>query len=212
MKCDCLYTVGLLWVGVGIFTLSILSSEFATAIMFDRFPEEGQPLTIAWTVLWKNAYQRYSRLWINLARSADISDDEAKDLVHNVIASILEAPSRQISSMEHARNYVAKSVLNRVKGLRFRRSKRFGWEDEMEKRFAVHQDDCTSDDRKKREVLRHAVSKLTNKDFHILKLRFYSGFTLAQSGEILGMPISTIASREAVILRRMRLELHKNGF
>jgi RNA polymerase sigma factor (sigma-70 family) len=180
--------------------------------MLDRIPEVGPQATSTWSALWKTAYQRYCRLWINLARSADISEDEAKDLVHNVIISILEEPTRPIQSLEHARNYVAKSVLNRVKGLRIRRGKRFGWADEMEKRFAVHQDEATGDERKKRDLLRSAVMNLPRRDFSILKLRFYSGFTLAQSSEILGMPISTIASREAVILRRIRLQLHKHGF
>lgn len=180
--------------------------------MFDRIPDVGPPSTLAWSALWNTAYIRYSRLWINLARSADISDDEARDLVHNVITGILEEPTRQIRSLEHARNYVAKSVLNRVKGLRFRRGRRFGWADEMENRFAVHQDELTFDEVKKRELLRVAVMKLPRRDFNILKLRFYSGFTLAQSSEILGMPISTIASREAVILQRIRMKLHKSGF
>jgi DNA-directed RNA polymerase specialized sigma24 family protein len=43
-------------------------------------------------------------------------------------------------------------------------------------------------------------------------MRFYGGYTLAQTSKLLGMPISTIASREAAILRKIRIRLHKKGF
>jgi DNA-directed RNA polymerase specialized sigma24 family protein len=43
-------------------------------------------------------------------------------------------------------------------------------------------------------------------------MRFFSGFTLAQVGEFLNMPISTVKSREDAILRKMRKKLHRSGF
>jgi RNA polymerase sigma factor (sigma-70 family) len=180
--------------------------------MFEQVPKMSCPIPLDWSALWDLAYQRYFRLWFNLAKSVDISDDEAKDLVHSVIASILAEPSRPISSLEHARNYVAKGVLNRAKGLRMRQGKRTGWVQEIECRFAVHQDEMNRDESLRRERLRRAVNHLSRKDFNILKFRFYSGFTLAESAQILGMPISTIASREAVILRQLRKRLRRYGF
>ena len=97
--------------------------------MFDQIPDKGTLSSSAWSALWNAAYHKYFRLWINLARSGDVSEDEAKDLVQTVITGILSEPSRHFSSLEHARNYVAKSVLNRVKGLRLRRGRRSSWED-----------------------------------------------------------------------------------
>ena len=77
---------------------------------------------LAWSALWGTAYRKYFRLWTTLARSAEISDDEAKDIVHTVVTGIIAEPTREFHSLEHARNYVAKSVLNRVKAYRFARA------------------------------------------------------------------------------------------
>jgi RNA polymerase sigma factor (sigma-70 family) len=180
--------------------------------MSDTVAEKDPSTDLVWSALWKTAYQRYFRLWMNLARSAEISDDDAKDVVQNVVAGIIAEPSRHFESLEHARNYVAKSVLNRVKAHKARGSRRCAWEDDVERRFAVNQADYEGDDRVRRDALRRAIRRLPRRDFNILKMRFYSGFTLAQTGQLLSMPISTVASREAVILRKIRMKLRKNGF
>ena len=167
---------------------------------------------LAWSALWGTAYRKYFRLWTTLARSAEISDDEAKDIVHTVVTGIIAEPTREFHSLEHARNYVAKSVLNRVKAYKVRKSRRSGWEEEAELASSVTPDEYPGDERRTRDALRKIIRHLVRRDFNILKLRFYSGFTLTQVSELLGMPISTIASREAVILRRIREKLRKNGF
>ena len=167
---------------------------------------------LEWQALWSAAYQRYVRLWINLARSADIPFEEARDVVQNVVAGIIAEPSRRFESLEHARNYVAKSVLNRAKGYKSRMRKRTPWEDVVESKFAVLEEEFAGDEKARREELRSAIRALSKKDFDILKMRFYGGYTLAQTSKLLGMPISTIASREAAILRKIRIRLHKKGF
>ena len=159
-----------------------------------------------------SAYRKYFRLWAKLARGAGLTEDEANDVVHSVIAAILSDPKRRFESLEHARNYVAKSVLNRVKVVNARSRRITPWEENVEGRFAVIPDDCPGDQQKERMALQKAVQKLPRRDFDILKMRFFSGFTLAQVGSILGMPISTVKSREDVILRRMRVQLRKSGF
>ena len=159
-----------------------------------------------------SAYKKYFRLWAKLARGAGLTEDEANDVVHSVIAGILSDPKRRFESLEHVRNYIAKSVLNRVKVVNARSRRITCWEEEVEARFAVTQDDCPGDQYKERKALQKAVQSLPRRDFDILKMRFYSGFTLAQVGSILGMPISTVKSREDVILRRIRVQLRRYGF
>jgi RNA polymerase sigma factor (sigma-70 family) len=161
--------------------------------------------------LWDAAFTKYYRLWLNLARSAEVSDDEAKDIVHGVLVAILSDPGRQFVSLEHARNYVAKGVLNRVKGLKMRSMRRVRLTDVSETRFAVDPDVSSTEDQQTRSALRRAVQKLNRRDFTILKLRFYSGFTLAQTSMIMSIPLSTIASREGVILTKIRERLRKWG-
>jgi RNA polymerase sigma factor (sigma-70 family) len=180
--------------------------------MFEQTPRNDLAAELQTSPLWNAAYRRYFRLWTNLARGGNLTEDEAKDVVHTVLLSILVDRSRRFESMEHARNYVAKSVLNRVKLIRVRGQKRIGWEETHEIRIAVIPDDHPGDDARRRKALSNALRKLGRKDFNILKLRFYSGFTLLQTSEILGIPISTIKSREDVILRKIRDRLRKNGF
>jgi len=162
--------------------------------------------------MWTAAYRKYFGLWTNLARSSGLSEDESKDVVQSIIAGILCEPRKDFESVDHVRNYVAKSVFNRVKVVKARNGRKTGWMDETEIRFAVLPDDLSGDEVKLRQSLCAAVRRLTRKDFNILKMRFFSGFTLAQVGEIMGMPISTVKSREDAILRRIRGRLHRCGF
>ena len=162
--------------------------------------------------MWNAAYRKYFGLWTNLARSSGLSEDESKDVVQSIIAGILCEPKKAFESVDHVRNYVAKSVFNRVKVVKARNGKKTGWMEDTEIRFAVLPDDHCGDDQKLRNSLCNAVRRLTRKDFNILKMRFFSGFTLAQVGEIMGMPISTVKSREDAILRKIRNNLHRSGF
>jgi RNA polymerase sigma factor (sigma-70 family) len=181
--------------------------------MAEELPNVETPFPqLQGSALWDTAFTKYYRLWLNLARSAEVSDDEAKDIVHGVLAGILSNPSCQFASLEHARNYVAKGVLNRVKGLKIRNFRRVRIAEVPEARYAVDPDDSSTEDQQRRCALRKAVGALNRRDFTILKLRFYSGFTLAQASEIMDIPLSTIASREGVILGRIRARLLKGGY
>ena len=162
--------------------------------------------------MWNAAYRKYFGLWTNLARSSGLSEDESKDVVQSIIAGILCEPRKDFESVDHVRNYVAKSVFNRVKVVKARNGKKTGWMEDTEIRFAVPPDELSGDDLRLRRSLCEAVRRLTRKDFNILKMRFFSGFTLAQVGEIMGMPISTVKSREDAILRKIRNTLHRSGF
>jgi RNA polymerase sigma factor (sigma-70 family) len=182
------------------------------ASMFDKTPTRDAEPTPAVKAMWTVAYRKYFGLWTNLAKTSGLSDDESKDVVQSIITGILCEPKREFESLDHVRNYVAKSVFNRVKVVRARNGKKTAWQEDTEIRFAIHPDEYSGDEVKLRESLCAAMRGLSRKDFSILKMRFFSGFTLAQVGEFLDMPISTVKSREDAILRKIRKKLHRSGF
>lgn len=180
--------------------------------MFDNTPTRDQEPPPAVKAMWAAAYRKYFGLWTNLAKSSGLTDDESKDVVQSIIAGILCEPKREFESLDHVRNYVAKSVFNRVKVVRARNGKKSSWHEDTEIRFAIHPDEYAGDEITLRDSLCTAVGTLSRKDFNILKMRFFSGFTLAQVGEFLDMPISTVKSREDAILKKIRKKLRHRGF
>ncbi len=180
--------------------------------MFDKPPTRYPEASPATKAMWTVAYRKYFGLWTNLAKTSGLTDDESKDVVQSIITGILCEPKREFESLDHVRNYVAKSVFNRVKVVRARNGKKTPWHEDTEIRFAILPEEYSGDEVKLRESLCAVVSGLSRKDFNILKMRFFSGFTLAQVGEFLDMPISTVKSREDAILRKMRKKLRHRGF
>jgi RNA polymerase sigma factor (sigma-70 family) len=180
--------------------------------MFDKNLTRDPELQLAVKAMWAVAYRKYFGLWTNLARTSGLSEDESKDVVQSIIAGILCEPKREFESLDHVRNYVAKSVFNRVKVVRVRNGKKLAWQEDAEIRFAILPDEYSGDEIKLRHSLCEAVGSLSRKDFNILKMRFFSGFTLAQVGEFMDMPISTVKSREDAILRKLRKKLQRSGF
>jgi len=180
--------------------------------MFDKTPTREPEPPPAAHAMWAAAYRKYFGLWTNLAKTSGLTEDESKDVVQSIIAGILCEPKREFESLDHVRNYVAKSVFNRVKVVRARNGKKSAWHEDTEIRFAIIPDEYAGDAAMLRDSLCSAVGGLTRKDFNILKMRFFSGFTLAQVGEFLDMPISTVKSREDAILKKIRKKLRRNGF
>ena len=52
-------------------------------------PKEDATLVDAYTTLIVTAYQRYRSFWINLARTSKLSAEDAEDILHGVIGSLL---------------------------------------------------------------------------------------------------------------------------
>jgi RNA polymerase sigma-70 factor (ECF subfamily) len=162
--------------------------------------------------LWVDAYRRYYRLWVNLAKTSHASEDDAKDIVHGVIASILSEPSRRFVSLEHLRNYVARAVLNRVILHRQQLNRRSSFTDLPEAMTAVVAEPLLEKPSPESKALRDVIRKLRSKDFEIIKLRFYSGLTFSEISALVGRPISTLKSREDSALNKIRKGLRKKGF
>jgi RNA polymerase sigma factor (sigma-70 family) len=65
---------------------------------------------------------------------------------------------------------------------------------------------------RQREVLRSAILSLPDKDFEVLKYRYYAGLTFREISELLHLSISTLKSREDAAIRKIRRLFRKKGF
>lgn len=168
--------------------------------------------TLSPSAVWLRAYQRYIAFWVNLAKTAKVSEDDAKDIVHNVLSSIFLNNSKEFESFEHIRNYVAKAILNRAIQVRQRNDKRSVWGYGLELKFPVDPGLDEMDEKRERELFIDALQRLPRIDFEIIKLRFYAGLTFSQINCLLQVPISTLKSREEAALKKLRRFLCRNGY
>jgi len=162
--------------------------------------------------VWKCAYRRYYHFWLNLARAVQITEDEAKDVVHTVVLACIRPPAREFDSLEHLRNYVAKGVVNRAIHQKKRNDRHHSWDEGLEETLASEAALPSEATDAVRHLIRQGLSRLPRRDVEILKHRFYSGLKFAQISELTGMPISTLKSREDSAIRRLRKWFRKNGY
>jgi RNA polymerase sigma factor (sigma-70 family) len=161
--------------------------------------------------LWTVAYKKYYRLWVNLALTTHVTIAEAEDAVHAVLQSAMTRHGEPFASLEHIRNYVAKSVVNRASQSHRRDDRAVRWDDHAETCASVSPSDVEMEDREQIRLLRAALAGLSERDFEVLKLRYFSGLTFQQIGVFLGLSLSTVKSREEAALRRVRKALRKKG-
>jgi RNA polymerase sigma factor (sigma-70 family) len=163
--------------------------------------------------LWSNAYARYFRLWVNLAKSKHLSQEEAEDVVQTVVISAMSEERREFVSLEHIRNYVARGVLNRSLRAYCREVRSTPLTDLADRHHPLTPSAGSAHELKERtRVLCEALSRLPRDHFQIIKLRFYSGLTFVEIQKLLNLPISTLKSRENAALRRISRWLRKNGY
>jgi len=162
--------------------------------------------------LWKSAYRRYYHFWLNLARTVQITEDEAKDVVHTVVLACIRPPAREFVSLEHLRNYVAKGVLNRAIHQRKRNDRHHHWDEALEETLGAEVSTPDESTDAIRHLMRQGISRLPRRDVEILKHRFYCGLKFAQISQLTGLPISTLKSREDSAIRRLRKWFRKNGY
>ena len=160
--------------------------------------------------MWVTAYRKYFRLWVRLAKTIRISEDDAKDIVHGVISSLLSDSTKSFQSLDHIRNYVARSVLNRAIQSKRRGERKTPWMEHIELRFPVVLEETVDDDYLT-HALKSAIQRLPRRDFDVIKLRYYAGYTFDEISRILGTPISTLKSREEAALQRLERWLRKKG-
>ncbi len=158
----------------------------------------------AYTGLIVSAYERYRSFWINLARSTKLPTEEAEDILQGVMDSLLSRRDVEFESLAHVRNYVARSVLNRA-GQAYQRGQRACAFDEShcEEMDTTH-DIAGLERKEERDALLSILQSMSEQDYRIVKLRFFSGLTFIEISEMLGSPVSTLKSREDAALKRIR--------
>jgi RNA polymerase sigma factor (sigma-70 family) len=173
--------------------------------------DESVPTISISPLNWADAYRKYIRFWINLASTSGITRDDAKDIVHSVVSSAMMNATCSFQSLEHIRNYVAKGVINRSIQAKQRADRHSPITEAVELKFAILIDEISVDIHRQREVLKQAIRTLPQRDFEILKLRFYSGLTFGEISTLLHLPVSTLKSREEAALKKLRRLLWKMG-
>jgi RNA polymerase sigma factor (sigma-70 family) len=173
--------------------------------------QNPDPRLSSLSAVWSEAYRRYFGFWTKLARTTRLPEEEARDIVQTVVLSMLSRPHQVFESLEHLRNYVARSVLNRCLQTKQRSENNVRWSEFLEEGGQIvsePQGNLLSDNG---ALYREAIRQLSPTDFEIIKYRFYTGLTFAQISQLLHIPISTLKSREAAALRRLRKWLRKRG-
>jgi RNA polymerase sigma-70 factor (ECF subfamily) len=61
------------------------------------------------------------------------------------------------------------------------------------------------------QIILNALSQLTPAHREVLTLTYYGGYSVAQAGELLGIPVGTVKSRSYYALRALRDILHARG-
>jgi RNA polymerase sigma-70 factor (ECF subfamily) len=161
--------------------------------------------------VWKTAYRKYRRFWLNLARGQQISEDQAKDILHTVLCSMMIDDRKQFTSEEHIRNYVARAILNRSVIARKESTRNLVWNETLEHLHPVLEDP-DEEANSLREGIRDGLRSLSGTAFKIVKLRFYAGLTFQEVSQMLNMPMSTVKSREQAAIKKIRATLRKKGF
>jgi RNA polymerase sigma-70 factor, ECF subfamily len=172
---------------------------------------DGLPASIALPPGWIDAYRKYRRFWVNLARSASLSEDDAQDIVHAVIASALLLDRSRFQSLDHIRNYVARGVLNRSIQQVQRGGRCTEFTERTDLMVADRSEGPNHDERLVRTVLQEGLGGLPKKDFEIVKLRFYGGLTFQEISDLLHLPVSTLKSREESAMKKLRRWFRKRG-
>jgi len=175
----------------------------------DWMRKEGTEIQNGYARLISEAYSRYKTFWINLAKNSSVSAEDGEDIVHTIIGSLLGREAYPFESVEHVRNYVARAVLNRSIQARQRTLRTSELNEEVFPDTQSIRQLETIEQKEEQAALRSAIGKLSNQDFEIIKLRFYSGLTFLEISKMLSIPISTLKSREDAAIRRIRKGIRK---
>ena len=82
----------------------------------------------------------------------------------------------------------------------------------MEVKLAAAPDFAPGDAELLQGSFRRGLLRLSDDDFQLIKLRFFTGLTFAELSTLLGKPISTLKSRELSALRKLRTWMRDDGF
>jgi len=161
--------------------------------------------------IWQIAYRRYRQFWLNLARGQRIPEDEAEDILHTILYSIIVDSGKHFESVEHVRNYVTRAILNRSVEARKEAGRKSSWTEALERLYPMVED-SDAEAKALQDAMKEVLMRLSAPAFRVIKLRFFAGLTFAEISQLLNMPMSTIKSREEAAIKKIRASLRKKGY
>jgi len=153
---------------------------------------------------WEKFLERYRGLARNVAAGITGVRDEADDVVQDAAAALHSALLREpdrFETLEHARNYFLRTVRNLAIKHRGKRPT-LQVDEELLPAAPVGDDFDLQEERQTR--LRTALLALSEEERDLIRRRFEGRETLAQVSTAMGVPISTLHSREKITLSRLR--------
>lgn len=160
---------------------------------------------------WDAFLQRYRPLAHALARSLTGKSGEAEDIVQEAALALWRACHEDESRIEtsvHARNYYLRTVRNLC--LAAGRRARAKPLSETEVPRSTEADAlAVAAVEERQHALGRLLRELESRDAELIARRFLRGETLAQVSAATGIPVSTLHSRERVLLGRLRERLHR---
>ncbi len=154
---------------------------------------EHNPLTLAW----ESALCLHRRGWWSYALHLCHDPDDAEDLLHDALTSILE---RNILPDEVAPGYVYRVMRN----ARISRGRREKTRRAHAPRLAPHSERCTTPDVRGFDV---ALASLTDDQREVITLKHAGGLTLEQIALATGRPLGTVAGQHRRAIESLRTAL-----
>ncbi len=157
------------------------------------------------TLDWQSFLKRYGPLARNMARGLGCREEDADDLIQEACASlwrVLEETPSRIEGESHMRNYFLKAVRNL--SLRIRRRPTPANMDDL-----AAPSPPTHDEPPPWESMAQAIQRLSAKEQDLLRRRYSRSQTFAEIERELGIPVSTLHSRQERILSKLRRALNR---
>ena len=139
-----------------------------------------------------------------LARSASEADDVVQEASLALFAALQREPER-FASAEHARNYFLRTVRNLA--LKTRRARRSESQLETEPPARDALDAAATAVRERHEALGRLLRELDPAGRELIARRYLRRQTLAEIAAETGVPVSTLHSREQVVLAGLKRRL-----
>jgi RNA polymerase sigma factor (sigma-70 family) len=169
---------------------------------------------------WSGFFALYQPMAVRFARGLVGHDDHAEDLVQEAFRALFQRVSTgelELGSREHGRNYLFRSVHNLAVSA-LRRPRREGEVSELElagpedddpARLAMGSETGGAHAGRRRRV-EQALAGLSEGEQRVLRQRFGQGLSFREISERDGEAISTLHSRVAAALKKIRGQIGKD--
>jgi RNA polymerase sigma factor (sigma-70 family) len=157
----------------------------------------------------RRIYEKYRDYVLIIALSLTKDASLAEDAVHDVFANFAEDLSR-LKSIKNLKAYLARCVLNRIREvLRSKRNPSLTIEEVQISESAGRNPYRQVVWNEELEELITALAFLPTEQLQVIVLRFYGKMRFGTMGQILDVPTSTVKSRYAYGLKKLRQVMNK---